>query len=151
MKREKILTALIVTVFGVILVGCESTEPEPTGPNIRIEEAWVRPDPLWENAAGYFLIFNDGDEAETLISVRVEFANMSSLHETVMEGDISKMMPVENLEIPAGGQVEFKTMSKHVMIMGLDEGLEYGQMVRIVLIFEKSGEVEVEAELRAEK
>lgn len=75
---------------------------------------------------------------------------MSSLHETVMDGDVHKMLPVENLEIPAGGQVEFKSLSYHAMIMGLEDGLELGQQVTLIFTFDISGEIEVKAELRQE-
>lgn len=134
---------LLVLAAVVFLAACGAS-----GPSISVEEAWVRPDPLWENAAGYFLITNDGNESDYLIEVRLEFADMSMVHETVMEGDVHKMLHRERVEVPAGGQVEFKPLSFHVMIMGLIEGLELGDDVTLVLVFEDSGEIEVQAELR---
>ena len=121
-----------------------------TGPDIQIEDAWVRPTPLMENAAGYLLIRNDGNEPDALIGARVEFVKMATIHEMVMEGDVHSMQEVPRLEIPAKGQVELRPLSYHVMMMGLTETLEVGQTVTYVLEFEKSGELTVEAEVRQE-
>lgn len=145
MRRNYLSIYIVAALAGMLLASCG-----PTGPDISIKNIWVRPDPLWENAAGYFLIVNDGDEADYLIEVRADFAGISTPHKTVMEGDVHKMLPAERVEIPAGGYLEFKTMSYHVMLMGLDAGLELGQEVMLVLVFEKSGEIEVQAELRQE-
>lgn len=145
MKKLLLPVLIAITLGGMLLSACA-----PAGPDIRVENAWVRPGPLWENAAGYFLISNDGDEADYLIAVRANFAEMSAPHKSVMEGDVLKMLPVEREEIPARGRVEFKPLSYHVMLMGLAEGLELGQEVRLVLVFEISGEIEVLAELRQE-
>jgi hypothetical protein len=58
------------------------------------------------------------------------------------------MEPVSRLEVPAGGQVKLEPLSYHIMVMELQEGIEYGQMVPLVLEFEKSGEMTIEAEVR---
>lgn len=143
---KKVLPLILLAFMAVLIV----TACSPSSPSISVEEAWVRPDPLWENAAGYFLIKNNGGEPDYLLEVRVEFADMSMVHETVMEGDVHKMHHRERVEIPAGGQVAFKPMSFHVMLMGLEEGLRLGDDVTLVLVFEKSGEIEVQAELKQE-
>lgn len=117
---------------------------------MKIEDAWIRPDPLWENAAGYFKISNDGGESDTLLGVSISISASETLHQTVMEGDIHRMLPVERLEISPGESVSFQPLSYHVMIVDLADGLDYGQRATIVFIFEKSGEIEILAEIRAE-
>lgn len=145
MRKNYLFIYIVTALAGMLLAACGST-----GPDIRVENAWVRPDPLWENAAGYFLIVNEGDEADYLIGVRADFASMSAPHKTVLEDGVHKMLLAERIEIPAGGQLEFKTMSYHVMLMSLDDGLKLDQEVTLVLVFEISGEIEVQAELRQE-
>ncbi len=142
MKKITLVTAVFI-LFTVLLSACGS-------PEIRVENAWVRPDPLMESAAGYLVIYNDGDGADALIGVKAEFVNMASVHQTVMEGAVHKMLPVPSLEIPPGGQVTLQPMSYHLMLMGLVEPVEIGQKVTLTLTFEKTGDVVVEAEVRQE-
>lgn len=141
MKRLMFLLVLVVS----LLAACG-----PKGPDIRVEGAWVRPDPLMENAAGYLLIHNEGDEADALVGVEVDFAGMASVHETVMEGEMHGMEAVPRLEIPGNSRVELRPLSFHVMLMGLNQELEYGSNVSLVLEFEESGQMTVEAEIRRE-
>ncbi len=119
-------------------------------PDIYVEDAWVRPDPMMENAAGYMTIRNGGNADDALIGVQAEFAKMASAHETVMDGDMHRMEAVPRLAIPAGETVVFQTLSYHIMLMGLHAPLEYGQVVNLTLEFEKSGLIAVAAEVRRE-
>jgi len=144
MIRNKQFVFLLFALI-IFLSACGSS-----GPDIRVESAWLRPDPLWENAAGYLVINNDGDENDVLIDIQVEIAASSTLHQTVFEGDIHKMEAVPRLEIPAGGQIILQPLSYHLMVMDLESGLEYGQTVTYTLEFEKSGVITVEAEIRPE-
>ncbi len=141
--KKIFLLVIFVLLATCSLSACGSSEPE-----IRVEEAWVRPDPLMENAAGYLTIHNDGGAVDALINVKVDFAQMASVHQTVMDGAIHKMEPISRLEVPAGGQVKLEPLSYHVMVMELQEGIEYGQTVPLVLEFKKSGQMTIEAEVR---
>jgi copper(I)-binding protein len=122
----------------------------PSGPQLTIDDAWIRPDPLWENAAGYFTVFNDGNESDTLLGVSISISASESLHQTVMEGDVHKMLPVERLEIAPGESISFQPMSYHIMLIDLNAGLDYGQTASLIFNFEKSGQIEVQAEIRPE-
>ena len=119
-------------------------------PDIYVEDAWMRPDPMMENAAGYMTIHNHGNADDALISVQAEFAKMASAHETVMDGATHRMEAVPRLAIPAGETVVFQPLSYHIMLMGLHAPLEYGQVVNLTLEFEKSGLIAVAAEVRRE-
>jgi copper(I)-binding protein len=136
---------LLALVGLVVITACGAS-----GPEIRVEGAWVRPDPLMENAAGYLVIHNDGAEADYLTGVRVDFVEDASVHETVMQDDMHGMRPVERLEIPAGGRAELRPLSYHVMLVGLKEDLPFGETVSFVLEFEISGDVAIEVEVRRE-
>lgn len=145
MKQKSLIILFILVGLTIYTSACRQA-----GPSIRVEGAWVRPDPLWENAAGYFSISNSGIETDYLIGIRAEFAGMSMMHQTITEGDISSMVSINRVEIPAGEQVDFKPMDFHVMFMDLADDLELGQEVILVLVFEISGELAVPAQLRRE-
>jgi copper(I)-binding protein len=75
---------------------------------------------------------------------------MTQVHEMKMEGDVMKMGELKDgLEIPAGAKVELKPGGFHIMFMGLKEGIKEGDAVKVKLVFEKAGEVEIEMPAQA--
>jgi len=64
------------------------------------------------------------------------------------DGGMMGMQPIKRLEIPAGGTVELKAGSYHIMMIGLKQDLKPGDTIEIILTFEKAGEVKVNAAVR---
>jgi copper(I)-binding protein len=102
------------------------------------------------NSAVYFVIVNDGGEADTLIGVVSEIANSAEIHETRIENDVAQMIPVSRLDIPAHGRVEFKPSGYHVMLVGLTQDLKEGDSLKLTLQFEKSGAITIDVPIRQE-
>lgn len=74
---------------------------------------------------------------------------MVEIHETRLEGDVTKMQFLpDGLEIPAQGDVELKPGGYHVMLVGVTHDLKVGDEFFVVLEFEKSGPLRVEATVR---
>ena len=97
-------------------------------------------------AALYFVVVNEGDEADRLIGISTTAAGTAMLHQTVVDGDSSRMSPVEDgLEIPPGGEAVLAPGGYHVMLMNLVEPLEVGDIVQATLEFEHAGTVTIEA------
>ena len=65
-------------------------------------------------------------------------------------GGMMTMVEVKSVDIPAGGTVEFKPGSYHLMLMDLVGTLTTGQTVDLTLVFAKAGSITVKAEVRAE-
>jgi copper(I)-binding protein len=155
-----------VAVSLVLLTGCAA--PASAGPKIRVEAAWARPAAIGAmsstpemqgmqgmsegetNSAAYFVIVNEGSEADTLIGASCEVASKTEMHETRIENDVAQMMPVANVEIPAGGKVEFKPGGYHVMLGGLTQDLKVGDIIQVALQFARSGEITVEVAIKVE-
>jgi copper(I)-binding protein len=162
-RTRKIGTVLVALLAG-LLVACQPQAP--AGPKIQIENVWSRPAAAMEKAepgeatqggmAGmgntgvvYLTLMNDGREADRLISAESDVAETVELHQTKMEGDVMKMQPIpEGVEVPAGGRVEFKPGSYHIMLIGLKRDLKVGDRFTMTLEFEKSGALTVESEVR---
>ena len=71
------------------------------------------------------------------------------VHETVVEGDVAKMRQVtDGIEVPAGGQIELKPGSYHIMLIGLKRDLQSGDTFDVTLVFENSDKLTVEALVR---
>ncbi|MBT3321089.1 MAG: copper chaperone PCu(A)C [Anaerolineae bacterium] len=144
---KKIIFVLLS--IALIVVGLSACAPAPEGPQIEISGVWGRPSPMKAgNGAVYMLISNTGSEDDKLISAYADVAEVVELHDMTMEDDIMKMFHVEYMEVPAGGSVELKPGSKHIMFIGLFEKLEVGQIFSVELEFEKAGKMTVDVEVK---
>lgn len=56
-----------------------------------------------------------------------------------------KMRRVDAIDLTAGSAHVLKPSGDHVMLMDLKEPLKEGDLLKITLIFEKAGEIEVDA------
>ena len=83
---------------------------------------------------------------DRLVAVKSDAAESTMLHESRMEGDVMRMVHLDNgVEIPAHGAAELKPLGLHVMVMGLKGPLQAGETLPLTLVFEKEGEVAVTA------
>jgi periplasmic copper chaperone A len=120
-------------------------------PGIHIEDAWVRPAPMaGGTGAAYMLISNGGPDDDRLIGVRAEFAESVEIHESMMHDDMASMALIDAIDLPAGSSVALETGGYHAMLINIAEPLQPGDTVTLTLIFEKAGEIEIAAEIRAE-
>ncbi len=93
---------------------------------------------------GFLTIRNDGDEADTLVSVSTPLAGRVELHEMAMQGDVMKMRKLEGgIAVPAGETVELKPGGLHLMFMEVKKPFAEGDEVPVTLTFEKAGTVEM--------
>ncbi|WP_129632927.1 copper chaperone PCu(A)C [Candidatus Oscillochloris fontis] len=99
-------------------------------------------------SAAFMLITNSSSTPDTLIRAESAVAETVELHTMVMEGDVMKMTPVEKIDIPANGSVELKRGGLHVMLIGLRQDLNEGDMVLITLTFQNAGTIQIEAPVR---
>jgi len=145
---------LAAFVAGSILAGCSSSSA-----SIVVSDPWARASSAMASAgAAYMKIENTGSAADALIGASSPAATTVEVHETVAmgspapdasgDGGMMGMQPIARLEIPAGGSVELKPGSYHIMLIGLKQDLKVGDSIEITLKFEKVGEVKVTAAVR---
>lgn len=165
-------TKILFLVGLVILL--TSCSPSADG-SIRIEDAWARPasaqpsmkmttpsennhhhSQMSENpnsmagstSAIYLVIYNDSQKDDRLIAARSSVAEMVEIHETRMENDIMRMQQVNAIDLPAKSKLELKPGGYHIMLINLKQDLSPGDKVPFTLVFEKQGEISLEAEVR---
>jgi copper(I)-binding protein len=92
-------------------------------------------------------LMNQAASADRLVAVTTEAAANAELHQSVEENGVARMLPVDSLEIPAGGSVELKPGGYHIMLMGLKAPLKKGDVLMLQLKFEHAGMVEVMADV----
>ena len=89
---------------------------------LHIDHPWSREmPPVAPTAAAYFVVHNNGSEADRLLTVSSPVAGKAELHEHVHADGVMKMQQVQDVTIPAGGEVKFEPMGYHVMLFNLKQ------------------------------
>ena len=113
--------------------------------DIQLSGHWTRAMLPGQKAGGGFVtIANTGKVDDRLLSVSTPAAKKSEIHEMAVVDEVMKMRPLaEGLAVPAGETVELKPGGFHMMFMAVNEPFKEGDMVPVVLTFEKAGVVEL--------
>ncbi|MCB0209551.1 MAG: copper chaperone PCu(A)C [Anaerolineae bacterium] len=149
--REKLISACLIIVMTLIIAACGAAPANDAAktssePVITITEPFARAS--MPNGAAYMTIVNEGGSDDTLLSAESDVAESVELHETTIgENDVMQMSPVENILVPAGGSALLEPGGKHVMLMGLQEGVVVGDTFTLTLNFQKSGAQTVQVEV----
>ena len=147
MKMKHVFFLIVLVALAV-----SACQPKQVGPQISVEKVWGRTSPMAVSTGAFYMtIQNNGTEADRLLSATSTACMMAELHESyMMDNGAMGMRPVEGgvIEIPAGGTVELKVGGMHVMCMDKVADFNTGDKYEIVLKFEKTGEIVVEAEIK---
>jgi copper(I)-binding protein len=150
MKR----TVVVFLLFSLLLAACAGAAPQAASGTIEIQNAWSRPAMMnmgghgGSTGAVYLTVVNKGAEADRLTAAESDVAESVEIHQTTIKDNIASMSPVEAVEVPARGQAELKPGGYHIMLVGLKHELKAGETVKLALVFEKAGKINVEAEVR---
>lgn len=142
-RFKKSVVVLLVLFSWVTSISAES------GPEIQLESFWiVQPPSVARSTAGYGIIKNTGDEADTLIRICSEAADVM-LHQTKIVSGMAKMVHMTNTVIEPNSELVLEPMSFHLMFMGLSDVMfEEGAEITLLFEFEKSGEIELKVPIR---
>ncbi len=145
MNRYKVYA---LTVLAAILLFSTAHADE----NIKVSDAWVTAAP--PNArviAGYMTIENRSDTAVTLTGVTAVQFKRVEIHKTEMHGDIMKMVPQEEVNIPANGSVSLQPGSYHLMLIRPESVPKKGDEVYLKLFFDNGTVMNINAAVRPAK
>lgn len=137
---------LSVALIAPMLAACG--EPSAEAGGLEIADAWARASAT-QTSAAYLTIENRTGEDDTLLEVRSPVAERVEIHDMTMEDMVMRMRKLDNLPVAAGERVELAPGGKHIMLIGLSGPLEEGASVPLTLVFEKAGEIVIEAPVRA--
>ena len=159
MKRHWSVIPTFLIALAFALAACSAGRPAP---KIEVSDAWVlfvgaqmqggEPTGMQmgsTNGVAYMVLHNRGNAPDRLLRVQSDVAHTLELHKSEVKNGVMMMNPVEFVEVPAGGQAELKPGGLHVMLIRLTRGLTPGDQVTLTLVFETSGEITVQAEVRA--
>ena len=145
MPRILRLCLLVLFLQSPLLQGAHADEV-PGG--LVLSDAWARTS-VTATGAAYLTIENTGTTDDTLVEVRSDAAETVELHTMTMDGMVMKMRQLDTLAVKTGETVKLAPGGLHIMLIRLKEPLGEGMSVPLTLVFEKAGEVSVEAPVRA--
>ena len=139
--EEPLFKARFLVVFSAlaaILVACG-----PADGQLRVSDIWARPGLAGGNSAVYFVIHNETAGTDTLLSASSDVAGAVELHMTSMQNGNMQMMHQQEVPVPTG-KTEFKPGGLHVMLIGLNQDLNPGDMFSLTLDFVTAGVIPLE-------
>ena len=136
MLRSILLAGLLV-IAGVATAVAQA-------PTVKVEQAWARATPEGAKAAAlYMTLVNKGGADDRLVSVTTPVAGKAEVHSTTTENGVTRMRPVDALDMKAGTSTTLKPGGYHVMLTDLKEPLVAGQSFAVTLTFENAGKIAV--------
>ena len=104
---------------------------------IQFVDGWIKQlPPVIPMRAGYVVIKNTGATPKTITTLSSDAFDKVEIHETRMADGVMKMIELENLVIPPGGQVELKPGGKHMMLIAPKQPMQIGDEIELQANFD---------------
>lgn len=147
----KIVTVLLAVFSVSLLGGClEKKDTASTPSTIKIEKAYAFATmPGQATGAAFMIIKNIADSEDTLTDASSSVANITELHENLIDPDDNTMMmrKVKTITVPAQKEISLQPTGHHVMLIKLKEPLTLGSKFPVELTFTNAGEISVDVEV----
>jgi copper(I)-binding protein len=139
----------ILAILALALPALAHAENTKQG-DIEIVSPWSRSTPEGAHiGVAYFILKNDGKEADTLTALESGVSERAETHEHINDNGVMRMRAVNGgVAIPPGGMVAFKPGGYHVMLLGLKQKLNEGGSFPLKLTFAKAGAVTVDVKVQ---
>lgn len=103
--------------------------------HVHVQQGWIRLLPGDLPAGGYASIRNDGDQPAVIRAVSSPRFASSMLHQSSSAGGMSRMSMLDQLVVPAHGQVLLAPGGNHIMFGGVQGALTVGDKVPVRVEF----------------
>jgi copper(I)-binding protein len=143
------MTMRVMAMVGLLFAGLTVAAAKQPG-GVTVANAWARATPGGaKNGAVYMSITAEPGAGDRLVAAKSEAARSVELHLSEDEGGVTKMRRLDALEVPAGQTVVLRPGGHHLMLLDLKRPLKATDQLKLTLVFEKAGEVTVEASVMA--
>lgn len=113
---------------------------------VTVRAPWARATPGGAKVAGVYLEIEAAAGAEDrLIGARSPVSSVVEIHDHINDGGVMRMRRIEAIAVKGTAAVILKPGGLHVMLMDLAQPLKAGETVKLTLLFEKAGALEIEA------
>ena len=127
-----------------LLLGACGPDPE-----LRVDRGWVRLPAVPDRPAAVYFTVHGGPEDARLMNITTSVAIRTEMHETMKEGGMMRMAPIDGVDIPAKGAVKFEPGGKHVMLYNLNPGIGAGDRVPLIFTFTNGLRIQYDALVQA--
>lgn len=104
------------------------------GAAVDIEAPWVREAPPASTVlAAYMVLKNTADTPRTITRIESPDFRDAQIHRTVVEDGVAKMLPVEQLQLPASGSVTLEPGGLHLMLFDPQRPLRDGDSIILII------------------
>ncbi len=155
---KKVSPFILLTALFLLTISCSNEKTESQTPEyelpesgIEIADAWARPGRINGVSAIYMNVLNGSADTDTLISLSSSVAGLVELHETYeLDNDMMGMREAVNPVFPGKGVVSMQPGGLHIMLMQLNEVLNEGDQINLILDFALAGEITVTAPVQSQ-
>ena len=119
--------------------------------NLTVKSAWARRSMSGSsNSVAYVSLHNSSAKDIQIVgATALSVANRVEIHTTATDSDgVSRMVKLDKLVIPSGGDIVMKTGGIHIMLLDLKKALNVGDKVKINLMLQGVGVYPVELEIK---
>ncbi|MFJ9345095.1 copper chaperone PCu(A)C [Streptomyces sp. NPDC101237] len=141
-----VATTGIALTSALLLTGCGGSDTSgASGTGLSVGASYMPQPVSADMAAGFLTITNKSGADDELTSVTSDSAGEVTLHETTG----GAMEQVSSFEVPAHGQLVFKSGGNHLMFEKLKHRPEQGDTITLKLKFARSGPLTVEMPVKS--
>jgi copper(I)-binding protein len=131
-------------MLGALLAPAEAHEFANGG--VTVAHPWARATPGGVKVGGaYFEIKAAAGKGDRLVAASSPVAGSVEIHNHIMEGGVARMRRVDAIPVAGGKSIVLAPSGYHVMLMDLKGPLKEGDLLKLTLVFEKAGQIEVDA------
>lgn len=157
LKTTAILSLLVTTTLAqaasptvqapVVAPAAPAVAPLAQQSQLTVISALARPASAKGNSAAYVTLHNNGSTDITILGATTMAANNTELHSTSDEGGVKKMITIDKLVVPAGGDLVMQKGGIHIMLFNLTADLNIGDKLTIDLITQELGTQTIDAQV----
>lgn len=124
----------------VCLVGALGLTAVNASAEVTVENPYARAVPPGQmNSASFMVLNNTNTKDVALVAASSSVAKAVELHNHINEDGVMKMRQVQQINIPASGNVNLQPGGYHVMLIGLNQDLVEGKEIDLKLEFSDGG------------
>ncbi|OOG23701.1 hypothetical protein B1C78_10470 [Thioalkalivibrio denitrificans] len=143
-----LLPAALMLFMGAAWAGSHGHDAGASHP-VKVHMPFVRLMPPGQpNTAAFMTLENTAGQDLAVVSAESGVSRVVELHTHTMHEGVMRMRQIERIEVPAGGRTELKPGGLHVMLIGLHEPLQEGQVVEVTLVYDDGSRQLVRAPVR---
>ncbi|KMZ12009.1 Copper metallochaperone [Candidatus Burkholderia humilis] len=137
------------TVLVIGALTCASIASLAQAAPFEARDCWVRAMPPNLPSSGYFTVTNNSDKPATLTGVDMPAFGMSMMHKSDTKNGTASMSPVDTIDVPAHGALQFAPKGYHLMLEEPAKPLQVGSTIPLTLSFADKRTVKVDCAVKS--